>query len=275
MREQNLDHLPEGVRPAVTMLRDAWHDVLMLKGSRLEWDELRQSLGGYGNLGMLLSDWYRAYMLAGARRLLDDSRRLDVSSPIRALRLLSRHASKITFEVLAAGLVGDDYEAEHRKHLEERLHALAGGPTLTTAAVDAAIKDLRTKHDRVTQLAHDSVAHRARQPKSEGAAVTYDDVSRLLDDVGEIVQTWVGLLDNVHLSLDPPRIGHTRAAATALRLFDWKAWTAAMSQATYRVGPAAPPDVYEQVRASGRLKYVFDVPNRTWPPGWRSEPPSG
>lgn len=40
-RHRSEAQLPTGViRPAVGMLRDAWHDVLMLKGSRLEWGEL-------------------------------------------------------------------------------------------------------------------------------------------------------------------------------------------------------------------------------------------
>ena len=271
MAERDLTHLPAGVRPAVGMLRDAWHDVLILKGSRLEWEELRRSLRGYGNLAALLADWYRAYMLAGARRLLDDSR--DVSSPIRALRLVARHAEKITLDVLAAGFAGDLHESEHRRHLEQRLLEISGGPALTSAALNSAIADLRAKHDQVTQLAHDSVAHRSLRPKGEGATVTYDDVSRLLSDVGDIVHTWTALLDNVGLSLDPPRIGHTRAAATALHLFDWHGWVQAQSRAEWAIGPAAPPEIYEQVRESGRFDYVFDVPDRTWPAGWKAEPP--
>lgn len=159
MLERDLTHLPGGVRPAVAMLREAWHDVLFLRSSQVEWDELRPSLGGYGNFAALLADWYRAYMLAGARRLLDDSR--DVSSPIRALRIVARHADRITLDVLAAGFTGDRYEEEHRLHLEQRLIELAGGPALTRSAVTAAIDDLRTRHEQVTQLAHDSVAHRS------------------------------------------------------------------------------------------------------------------
>lgn len=268
--ERDLTHLPEGVRPAVGMLRDAWRDVLMLKGSRLEWEELRPSLRGYGNLAALLADWYRAYMLAGARRLLDDSR--DASSPIRALRLVARHADKVTLEVLAAGFAGDPYESEHRGQLEERLLDLTGGSTLTNAALSSAIDELRAKHEQVTQLAHDSVAHRSLCPKSEGVTVTYDDITNLLEDVGEIVHTWTVLLDNVGLSLDPPRMGNTRAAATALRLFDWRGWVQAQSRAEWAIGPAAPPEVYKRVRASGRLDYVFDVPGRTWPAGGNPEP---
>jgi len=99
-----------------------------VEGSRPEWDELRQSLRGYGNLAALLAEWHRAYMLAGARRLLDDSK--GVSSPIRALRLVSRHADKVTLDVLAAGFAGNQYETEHRRHLEEHLIELAGGPGL-------------------------------------------------------------------------------------------------------------------------------------------------
>jgi hypothetical protein len=93
---------------------------------------------------------------------------------------------------------------------------------LTDTALNAAIVDLRAKHDQVTQLAHDLVAHRSLRPRSEGVMVTYDDVSSLLEDVGDIVHTWTALLDNVSLSLDPARIGRTTAAATALRLFDWR-----------------------------------------------------
>lgn len=270
MLERELSHLPEGVRPAVGMLRTAWREVLMLKGSHLEWEELRPSLRGYGNLAALLADWYRAYMLAGARRLLDDSR--DVSSPIRALRLVARHAEKITLDVLAEGFAGSPNESEHRRHLEETLLGLAGGRVLTTTAVSSAIDDLRAKHEQVTQLAHDSVAHRPLRPKSEGVTVTYADVTRLLEDVGDIVHAWTALLDNVSLSLDPPRIGHTKAAATALRLFDWRDWVHAQSRAERAIGPAAPPEVYEGVRASGRVEYVFDVPDRTWPAEWSPEP---
>lgn len=270
MTERDLAHLPEGVRPAVGMLRDAWQDVLMLKGSRLEWEELRPSLHGYGNLAALLAGWYRAYMLAGARRLLDDSR--GASSPIRALRLVSRHAEKITLEVLAAGFAGDPFETEHRRHLEERLLAIAGRTALTDTALNAAIDDLRAKHDQVMQLAHESVAHRSLNPKNEAVTVTYDDVSSLLADVGDVVHTWTALLDNVSLSLDPPRIGRTTAAATALRLFDWREWVNAKSRAEWEVGPAAPPEIYEQLRASGRFEYVFDVPDQTWPPGWDPGP---
>lgn len=270
LTERDLSHLPEGVRAAVGMLRDAWHDVLMLKGSRLEWEELRPSLREYGNLAALLGDWYRAYTLAGARRLLDDTR--GVSSPIRAMRLVSRHAEKVTLDVLAAGFAGSRYEAEHRRHLEERLVELAGVPALTPAAVNKAIDDLRRKHDAVTQLAHDSVAHRALRPGDTGVPVTYEDISNLLSDVGDIIQTWMTLLDNVSLSLEPPRIGHTNAAATALRLFDWRAWIKARSQAEWRVGPSAPPEIYDRIAASGRLEYVFDVPDQTWPPTWNAPP---
>ncbi len=270
MASRSLGHLPEEVRPAVGMLRDAWRDVLMLKGSVLVWEELRQSLSGYGNFAALLAIWYRTYILAGARRLLDDSG--NANSPIRALRVVSRHAEKITLDVLATGFAGDRYEAVHRVHLEERLLELAGGPVVTAAAVNRAIADLRAKHDQLTQLAHDSVAHRSLRPKSAGLAVTSDDVSNLLADVGDIVHGWTALLDNISLSLDPPRIAHTTAAATALRLFDWREWVEAQSRAEWKVGPAAPPEIYERVRASGRFDYVFDVPEQTWPPGWNAEP---
>jgi hypothetical protein len=241
------------------MLRDAWHDVLMLKASRAVWDELRPSLRGYENVAALIADWYRAYMLAGARRLLDDH--VGASSPIRALRLVSKFAQHITLDVLAAGFTGDRYEAEHRRELEQQLTALAGRPALTANAVNQAVNDLRAKHKEVMQLAHDSVGHRALRPKSQGIVVTYDDVSNLVTDVGAIVHTWTALLDNVSLSLDPPRIAHTNAAATALRLFDWREWVRAQSRAESEVGPSVPPEVYEQVRASGRLEYVFEVPD--------------
>lgn len=80
------------------------------------------------------------------------------------------------------------------------------------------------------------------------------------------------LLDNVSLSLDPPRIGHTHAAATALQLFHWRAWVKARSRAEWSVGPSAPPEIYDQIAASGRLEYVFDVPDPTWPPTWNVQP---
>lgn len=145
-----------------------------VEGSRPEWDELRQSLRGYGNLAALLAEWHRAYMLAGARRLLDDSK--GVSSPIRALRLVSRHADKVTLDVLAAGFAGNQYETQHRRHLEEHLIELAGGPALTATAVNAAINDLRAKHDEVTQLARDSRPPDTPQKWLQGSWVSFDAV---------------------------------------------------------------------------------------------------
>lgn len=71
--------------------------------------------------------------------------------------------------------------------------------------------------------------------------MTYQDVGRLLEDVGDIVHTWMLLLDNISMSLDPPRVGGTRAAATALRLFDWREWNRAQWRAERELGPRAPP----------------------------------
>lgn len=261
MEERDLTHLPVGVRPAVEMLRGAWDEIIQLKASRREWEELRQSLPGYGNLGFLLADWYRAYTLAGCRRLLDDGK--HNASAVRALRIIQRHAPKLTLDVLCAGFVGDRYEEDFRRDIAEKLRAFAGGDALTSASVSRAIDALRVEHERVVQLAHETVAHRAIEPTFAGESITYADTDRLLEDVGAIVQWWVGLLDNVHLSMDPPRIGHTRAAATALRLFSWKDYVHAMMEARRQLGPSAPPEAYDAVERSARLEYVFDSPAPT------------
>ena len=41
----------------------------------------------------------------------------------------------------------------------------------------------------------------------------------------------------------------------------------AQSRAEYQLGPVAPPEIYEQLRTSGRFEYVFDIPSDTRPPG--------
>jgi hypothetical protein len=250
------------------MLRDAWHDALILKDSRDAWRELRAPLGKYHDLPRLLWTWYRDHTLAGCRRLLDD--RKQSTSAVRALREVQKVAPMLTFELLCQGFAGDASEHYLRQSKREALDKLCpGSDHVTRGAVHSAIAKLKADHDRVVDLASDIVAHRnASGPRNSARE---EDIDALLDDVLEVVYDWTALLDNVSLSSDPPGITGVRAAAKALSLFDWQEFIKAQHQATRLVGPTRSPEVYKVIEESARLEYVFEVPEQLRDPRWSGD----
>jgi hypothetical protein len=247
------------------MLRDAWHDALILKDSREAWRELRSPLAKYHNLPRLLWTWYRDHTLAGCRRLLDD--RKQSSSAVRALREIQKDAPTLTFEVLCQGFAGDASEHYLRQSKREALDKLCpGSDHITRGAVHSAIGKLKADHDRVVDLASETVANRnAGGPKNSAGE---EDINALLDDVLEVVHDWTALLDSVSLSIDPPGVTGVRPAAKALSLFDWQDFIKARARATRLVGPTRSPDVYRAIEESARFEYAFTVPEQLRNPRW-------
>lgn len=255
--QERLNHLPERAKRGAAMLGEVWQDALRLKSSRAVWDELRVNLGDYGNFGGLLGVWYRDHVLAGCRRLLDRSGN-DVTSLVRALKLVAEDADQLTFEMLSATPRRHDDERLAKSMTKDGLSRVGCADRVDAAVIDDTVQGLVDEYRHVHRLATQQVAHRLDGQPVE--TVQFADVDRLLDDVLRVTQNWFGLLACVHLSTETPRVTGTGPATKALQLFDWVEYVKARAEAQHALGWDASAAEREAVEASCHLDYLFDIP---------------
>ncbi|MBW3662683.1 MAG: hypothetical protein KY469_06260 [Actinobacteria bacterium] len=249
----------EQVGRAAEMLEELWlSEIVQQRASRLLWDELRGPLARY-RVAPWIEVWYRDSILAGCRRLLDKDGR--AVSLVRALQLLRDNAQHVTDDwvVQARAQHANDYvrgelEQLARADLESVGLIGASGLQLDPAAVEESLEQLEVAGREIRVLATRIVAHRDPQDKP---AVTEVHVQTLLDHVADIHARWYRLVTGAEVSLRVDHLVRASEFVLALNLYDRKAYLLALSEAERQLGPAAPPEAYEHVRTSARVRYEF------------------
>lgn len=248
-----LSYLPRYARAGAAMLHEVWQEVLTLNLSRDTWDELRVGLVGYDNAGGLIGMWYCDHVLTGCRRLLDDGG--DATSVVRALRLIARDAATLDFDALLRAVRRHEDPGYAETMTRRALERVGCSDGVDAAVIEDTILRLRAEHRIVRDLATRRIVHRL-DDKPVGP-VDWSDIDNLVTDVFETVQSWYGLLACVHLTANDGSARGTTPAATALRLFDWREYVLARSEAMRRIGPTAGPERYQRQEDGCRLRYEF------------------
>jgi hypothetical protein len=245
-------------------LKTCWLAAVTLRSDRQAWHRLRPALEGYRHGPALLWRWYRDSILAGCRRLIEDTSKRDRISVVRSLRELHRVAPEVTVEALAAlrrerrpdrpgDALGDARQALSL--------ALTGTPdndvtVITRAAVAEDQARLKSLHKDVVDHANRLVAHHGTE---DPPTIDETHLSALLDDVVDVVARWVRVVDGVELVSDPLDYPGVEAIARACELFNWTDYRMAVHEAQTRaLGYAAPAEAYRDLEATARVQYVFD-----------------
>lgn len=256
-----MDETADQVKRIVGELRDGWWTVFDLRTYRHAWLELEPSLERYPGIRFVLREIYEHAMLAGCRRLVDQTK--GTTSVWRALNRLHSIAPEVTAEVLVQTRRGDNPALRDAPPLEIARTNLAKingthrhADRLLKSAVHADKQTLANRHRDVIQLANELTAHAA----DGGTTGTVSDVqiNGMLDHVYEVTRRWIELLEGVSLSSPTrPHPGDTRAMARALDLFDWRAYQLAREEHDLRAGPRAVNERQTSDEDTVQVRYVW------------------